>query len=130
MSPTTFDRERVTVAPWLVDRNEHRPGYHDEGESVFHGQANSVMPGVDVAQITRAPDPGARPSGFYPYLFDRPFGWLTGGVNLAHGEKAELEESAQYAPQQIYRPNDAIRGDTARIVPEPWSNYYGFPEGG
>lgn len=126
----TFDRDRVTVAPELVCRNDGRPGYHDEGETIFHGPAAAVMPGVDAAQLQRAPDPGARPSGFYPYLFDRPFGWATGGVTLARGEKVELSEAAMPSPLQLMRATDAIRGDTARIVPEPWTHYYGFPEGG
>ena len=123
-------RRDVCIAPSLASRNDERPGYHYEGETVWHNPATVVIRGVDAEQIRRAPDPGSRPSLFYPYLFDRPFGWLTGGVNLAHGEKIELVESAQPAPQQALRPNDTYRGDTARIVPEPWSNYYGFPVGG
>lgn len=123
-------RRDVCIAPSLASRNDGKPGYHYEGESVWHNPAQVVIRGVDAAQIHRAPDPGSRPSLFYPYLFDRPFGWATGGVNLARGEKVELPESAQYAPQQQLHAADVHRGDTARIVPEPWSSYYGFPIGG
>ena len=117
----------VCIDPSLASRNDGKPRYHYEGETVWHGPAVAVIRGVDAEQLRRAPDPGSRPSMFYPYLFDRPYGWATGGVNLARGEKVELAESARPAPLQSMRPTDTFRGDTARIVPEPWSSYYGFP---